>query len=318
MTKFYNSTNTTITSVKTKTMKYQKLKVLTLLLGVVFVSISAFWQDAPPVRGPKTNYVRTISPRVESQSIPANPSIEDYIIGTSYFDGLGRPVQQIMHSGSPTAKDVVTNTRYDFTGRVYREYLPYTQSAATPGERRTDWLTEIGGFYAPNNDHVSESTHYYAEPVYEASLLGRMKKASAPGATWKSDGNHTVDYTYTVNETTDLVEKLVVNNRSNTVTNSGQYSAGALTKEVVSDENNGANEGQTITFTNTLGQVVLKKVKSDGNNYLYTYYVYDDFNNLRFVLPPAGVAEILDNNNWGLVNNDSFREKWMFCYEYDG
>jgi hypothetical protein len=49
---------------------------------------------------------------------------------------------------------------------------------------------------------------------------------------------------------------------------------------------------------------VLKKVQAAANpgaahvGWLYTYYVYDDFNNLRFVLQPRAVELLLSNGTW--------------------
>ena len=35
-------------------------------------------------------------------------------VSIQYFDGLGRPVQQILKSHTPSGKDMVTNIDYDY------------------------------------------------------------------------------------------------------------------------------------------------------------------------------------------------------------
>lgn len=45
-------------------------------------------------------------------------------VSIQYFDGLGRPVQQILKSHTPSGKDMVTNIDYDYCGRTSKEWLP--------------------------------------------------------------------------------------------------------------------------------------------------------------------------------------------------
>jgi hypothetical protein len=61
----------------------------------------------------------------------------------------------------------------------------------------------------------------------------------------------------------------------------------------------------TEEFKDLQGKVVLK-VATDGANKLYTYYVYDDLELLRFVLPPKAME---DNAITGTELND-------LCYQY--
>ena len=52
-----------------------------------------------------------------------------------YFDGLGRPVQQVAHKQSDTGKDIIVHTQYDAFGRLLTQTLPddakVTRSYAT-------------------------------------------------------------------------------------------------------------------------------------------------------------------------------------------
>ncbi|MEP4095756.1 RHS repeat-associated core domain-containing protein, partial [Reichenbachiella sp.] len=78
---------------------------------------------------------------------------------------------------------------------------------------------------------------------------------------------------------------------SNALTRNGSYAAGVLSKTITTDE----NDKQVQEFKNLQGQVILKKVQIselapvNDNDWYQTYYVYDEFNNLRYVLPPMAV-----------------------------
>jgi RHS repeat-associated protein len=48
-----------------------------------------------------------------------------------------------------------------------------------------------------------------------------------------------------------------------------------------------------------------------------TYYVYDDFNNLRLVISPEGYNALLAAGSWGINSTDAFVRNWCFQYNYD-
>jgi len=105
-------------------------------------------------------------------------------------------------------------------------------------------------------------------------------------------------------------------------TNGRMYPAGELYKNVTVDEQG----KQVIEFKDKEGKVILKKVQllntvaDDGNGkghygWICTYYIYDDLGNLRCVIQPEGVKELM-TNNWQLTTD--LRAEQCFRYEYDG
>lgn len=100
----------------------------------------------------------------------------------------------------------------------------------------------------------------------------------------------------------------------------GAYTAGYLYKTVVLDEHN----KQVIEFKDKVGKTLLKKVQltasSDagtGSGYpgwLCTYYLYDDYNNLRCVIQPEGV-KTLSTTSWAMTPDLLYEQ--CFRYEYD-
>ncbi|EGT4348828.1 RHS repeat-associated core domain-containing protein, partial [Elizabethkingia anophelis] len=84
----------------------------------------------------------------------------------------------------------------------------------------------------------------------------------------------------------------------------GTYGASSLYKNVVTDEDGNS----TIEFKNGQGQTVLVR-KKNGSEDLDTYYVYNEYNQLAFVIPPLAVHKGVE---LALLNELAYQ------YRYDG
>lgn len=102
--------------------------------------------------------------------------------------------------------------------------------------------------------------------------------------------------------------------------NRGSYTAGSLYKQVILDETGNA----VVEYKDREGKTLLKKVQVDAvpadfsgySGWLSTFYVYDDYNRLRLVIPPKAVAALNTTTvNWVLTNN--ILDELCFRYEYD-
>lgn len=69
----------------------------------------------------------------------------------------------------------------------------------------------------------------------------------------------------------------------------------------------------TYEFKDKEGYIVLKRVKASENNYADTYYVYDDFNMLRFVISPEGSNLITGSFDY----SSEPAGKYVYFYKYD-
>ena len=98
----------------------------------------------------------------------------------------------------------------------------------------------------------------------------------------------------------------------------GVYNRGELIVTETTDE----NENKVIEYKDKEGNVVLKKVLDNDvycesyNGWLSTYYIYDDFGHLRWVLQPKAV-EWLVGNDWDLSSGTTVQDELCFRYEYD-
>jgi len=215
-----------------------------------------------------------------------------------YFDGLGREKQALQVGASPTGNTIVTPFEYDGFGRQAKEYLPFPISGASnqlnTGATGDTFYLETTGDYIP-----------YSEKTFENSPLNRVLFQAAPGRDWMKGAGHEIGFQYATNSDGEVFNFGVADPTTNptlTLSNSITYSGGALYKTITTDEN-----GQPIEeFKDKEGRVVLKRIhiesktvaplNSSGNH--DTYYVYDIYGNLTFVLPPQ-----LINTDYGNINS---------------
>ncbi len=220
--------------------------------------------------------------------------------GVTYFDGLGRPIQSIGIRQSPNKKDILTHVQYDEFGRQTKEYLPYA-SLDNDGYFKTGTLAATEAFY--NTAKYQNTLNPYSEKVLESSPLGRIFEQTAPGTDWLKGANqvsgkeysdgHSIRFEYDVNTGTEVrlyeVSLSFANNTyTPTLTGTGYYPEGELTKTTTKDENwvvaDGVNH-TTEEFKDKSGQVILKRTYNNGLAH-DTYYVHDNYGNLTYVLPP--------------------------------
>ena len=219
----------------------------------------------------KHNYIMT---RTYTQ-----PNGDDSRVKIDYFDGLGRLSNSILMGASPSGQDIITRKDYDYFGRSSREWLP-RMSGNSNGKYLTP--TEFEGLSTGiyNND-----THPYSMPVYEASPLNRVVEQYGPGQDWYSKKfSASTAYKTNISSNAILNCKLYVVGgtiQKPTLSQNGNYVTGQLYVTEAKDE-----DGNTAyEFKDKLGQVVLtRQMKASVPH--DTYYVYDDFGNKCFVLPP--------------------------------
>ncbi|MCO6164493.1 DUF6443 domain-containing protein, partial [Flavobacterium sp. NRK F7] len=129
------------------------------------------------------NYIKTTTYKKASSQVTVdvnNPA--DAVVQVSYFDGLGRPVQQVAHKQSNSSKDIITPIEYDAFGRQIKEYLPYANGTASLDySDPTTIASELTSFHGSYN---GGTTNPFSEKQLEPSPLGRVLKQAAPGNDW--------------------------------------------------------------------------------------------------------------------------------------
>src|SRR5690606_20727603 len=168
----------------------------------------------------------------------------------------------------------------------------------------------------------------YSEKVYEPSPLNRVFEQAAPGYDWALEQGHTIKFEYyfnsfdetdPTNPNNDNVKHFSVTHPNNdtetsTLVFDGHYAKNQLYKTVTKDENWQPNQTHpkdhtTEEFKNKQGQIILKRTFNDNEAH-DTYYVYDDFGNLTYVLPPEASYQIVNEGSQGFRISSQTNYPW--------
>ncbi|MCD7902000.1 MAG: RHS repeat-associated core domain-containing protein [Bacteroides sp.] len=232
-----------------------------------------------------------------------------YLDQIDYFDGFGRPEQSIQKGITPDKKDLVTLQEYDSYGRESDTWLP----AAIPGNNGAYVATQTIKNLAKttNTNEGQADSHPYTRIKYEDSPLNRVLERTGPGAQWHNNGK-SVKTTYTTNSGTtgDLACKhFWVYNESTgcRIWKTNFYADGELFVTQITDEDG----NRVYEFRNKVNQLVLTRQFNTDGRY-DTYYIYDDYGNLCYVLPPRVIEETTD-----FSNGNAIMQKLAYMYHYD-
>ncbi|KAA6302468.1 MAG: tRNA nuclease WapA [Candidatus Ordinivivax streblomastigis] len=235
----------------------------------------------------------------------------NFLESVQYFDGLGRPNEQVQVGITPTGADLVHFQEYDGLGRNDKAWLPAV-AASNNGTfvSLPDFKIKSTSTYNATTYNAAIDAEPYSYPIYENSPLNRVTQQYGPGAAWHNNGK-AVKIEYLTNTTSgDLscgLYKVNVSNGEPTLTrnsNSLNYTPKQLFVTKTTDE-----EGNvSYEFKDKLGQVVLQR-QMNGTTKHDTYYVYDDFGNKCFVVPP--IAADATSVTTAHLNN------YIYQYKYD-
>ena len=251
------------------------------------------------------NYMTTTVP---FQAVSDAEQLDDFNSNTTiqYFDGLGRLSQTVQKAGSPIGwNDLVAGVVYDDFGRKSGEWLP---AVAPQGN---------GGAYIPQYQYLANMQTAYSEgnpftmTKYEPSPLNRVMEQYGPGKDWQihTKSQKTVYIANIPNSQypTNYVKYFYVEN--DVLKCNGYYAQGTLYAVGSIDE----DDKNVTEYTDKRGHKLLTRVSREND----TYYVYDDFDNLRYVLPPLA-ADALGGVSAGISEaKGSPVDLYGYVYKYD-
>ena len=179
-----------------------------------------------------------------------------------YYDELGYVAETVDVGCNTTQTPILTRAEYTTQLKPFRQWAPvpvsgldYLGALNVSGQARTTY-----------NNYLS-----YSENEYDDFL--DLTSSRKPGDAWE---DHPVTITRHV-VPANTVRKYTVTS-SGSLNDDGWYPYGLLTSTTTTDE-----DGHSITvYTNMHDNVILER-RGTGND---TYYVYDHYGRLSYVLPP--------------------------------
>ena len=209
----------------------------------------------------------------------------------TYYNGLGKSVEDIQHKITPQGKDIVALTQYNAAGQIIQTWLPTPVNGAgyVPPADIQDLAK---GFY---NDNAP-----YSQMTYEPSPLNKQTAITRAGTTYQDHPVTKADATNAANE----VIRFEVSIRG--LEKKGYYAANSLYKTIQTDEDG----KEIVIYTDLLGRTIMQQTGTDNR----TYYVYDTYNRLCYVLP-GNTAETLPDGQ--IEDNQQQLRQYGYVYRYD-
>lgn len=221
-----------------------------------------------------------------------------------YFDGSGRPKQAIEVNKGGNQENIYVHSEYDNLGRKVKDFLPLPVNNGSSlnyyPNANPNLSPDFAFFYN------SAKYEYTANPFIERrfdSGTGKVLETASVGNDWSMSNQKTIKNDYQSNSLTEVRKFDVVflnNNREKPqLKYNGFYAPGELYKFITKDENWVSTDflnKTTQEFKDKDGKLLLSRRfnrDNNGNNeVLNTYYVYDDYGNLSYVVPPLASDQI--------------------------
>ncbi len=267
------------------------------IISLILIGIISILSQYAAAQSNNRNYVcewEAIEPSTE-----APPPYSDLSKMTvTYFDGMGRKISTVKAGASEGVFDIADFTTYDNVGRVKKEYLPIE-------------LPDVSGNYPTN--FISNATTFhndsrpYTEHIYDNATNNRIVESRLPGVKWHNDNKHARS-SYLIND--DYGELACVRfdvDDDGSLFNSDNYTPGALRVTITLDE----DSNKVATFTDKAGRKLLMRQFLETQT-VDTYWVYDRYNRLRYMISPEG-ANLL-SASIGECDDETIA---LYCYYYD-
>ena len=259
------------------------------------------------------NFVKTSLFKIPITTLAQTNTVanENKTVEITYFDGLGRPMQKNSNAQSSSNNDIINHITYDNLGRQAKEFLSYPSTTATGS-----FVTNAEANTLLHYQTTLNESNPFGETIFEPNPLDRIAKQTSPGASWSVANDHNVKFNYLTNIINEvkIYKTTATWNALNqlydvTLTNSSGldfYLPNQLYRTITKDENwtSGINN-TTEEFKDKEGKIILKRTYNNSEKH-DTYYVYDQFGKLTFVLPP-----LVDTN--ATITSDILDG---LCYQY--
>jgi RHS repeat-associated protein len=235
----------------------------------------------------------------------------------SYVDGLGKPRQEIHKAASPSGTDIVKVHDYDRAGRERTLFLPIVVNQSTG-----KWVDNVLGsitnygtvysgslhqnFYNGSQQDIPADVAPYSQVDYEPVSSGRVVSSGLIGAGYQIHETHS-ETTYFTNTTSANIQNWGVIDGLPSA--NGFWPVNSLYIATTTNEQG----TKTQVVKSRAGLTIVERTSTGLSEWSQTYYVYDRFNRLVFILPPELIKRISTTRNPEPEEVD----QWVFQYQYD-
>ena len=192
----------------------------------------------------------------------------------SYGDGFGGVSQKIHVGITPQGKDLTESYEYNSLGNLQSRTLPVPVLSEGASGNYKQILKSAQEYYGHSN--------VCSRFAYEASHRSLLLKEFGVGDEWTGKA---VSQKYSCNLESIPVQRCkryLVSAGGELVESDSPYADGSL-RGIRSEDEDGNMHWE---FYNSENQLVLSRIL-DGDTFFDTYFVYDEYGNLVFVLPPG-------------------------------
>ena len=246
------------------------------------------------------NFVQEITPHTAVSTIDTSQLFTSLLSATikrTYYDPLYRPTFTFLYNHTPDKNNLVTLKEYDVYARPTKEWLPISVELNTLTHKTFE--NNALQFYSNDSRPFVENT-YSSDRWDNGVLKNQLVASQKQGDDLNSHKTQFISRGNTSNEV-----RLFYVTSDGDLGCSGYYRDSMLCVEEIIDE----DDVLTIKYTNLQGQVILEKIGE-----ACTQYVYNDLNQLCYVLPPLAVSQLGE----GEYNEDNdVLKKYAYVYKYD-
>jgi len=247
----------------------------------------------------QVSYSQTDYSYVQSRTM-TNANGTTWLDHYDYDNGLGQVYQQVDVGITPQGNSLVTLHEYDDQRRPWRTWLP-TPMSGSGVQNSSSVMTTA------QTEH--QDARPYTESFYEQSPIKWKSEEYRPGAAWHQAGKKLSFRRFLCGNASQeggVLSQTVVFDDTGYLANPFME---WMTEESVDEDGL-----RTLTLKDREGRVCAVRRISQGEN-LTTYYAYDDFGNLRFVLPPESTAHFEYEGE--VSPTDDVMLRYGYEYRYD-
>ena len=236
----------------------------------------------------------------ETQTM-TTPDAASHFNTMCFYDGLGRPFETIESEIGGNGIHNVSLIERDEYGRPWHQWLPIP--------------TTTFAFNQPEEVRATGSAFYsdskpYTRYTFLDAPTDSIVAFCSPGQTAENYPSTTEVF---VNDLTSLLRCASFVVTGTGVSRVGWRPVGDLRVVKTIDENGHI----TFTFHDWDGKVVLERriISEEDEEWADTYYVFDDYRQLRLTAPPMAAGTLAQNGSW--TWNDDELSLWCYGYTYD-